>query len=129
MFVKQLMVFPQVPVSVGSHFIAPKFGSSRRYAAHAAIEMSMPKASMNENNGGIFGQYYVGTTRQSVGILPETEAFFMKKGTDGPFYECVFVTDSRHQDTALAGGQVVWHFENLRVYADYNSILVGLDRR
>ena len=91
-----------VAAAVFRDFAFPEFDVRSGKAAFAAV-MAMPKASVDEDGGGVLGEHDVGLSGKVFAMESEAEAQAMEKFAEANFRFGVLGADFGHDFAALGG--------------------------
>ena len=110
--VAQLDAFFDVALFVAFYFLFPEWGVALGQHEVFAALVTVPKATVNEDDSLIFAQYYVGGTWQAFDIYAVAVAMGMEVTAHNQFWFGVLALDARHALVPLLCGHSVCHDTN-----------------
>ena len=99
--VAQLDAFLDIALFVASYFLFPEWGVALGHYKVTAAFVPMPETAVDEDDGAVFAQHYVGGAGQALDIYAVAVAMGMQVTTHQHLGLGVLALDARHAPVSL----------------------------
>ena len=110
--VAQLDAFFDVALFVAFYFLLPELAIALGHYKVFAAFVTVPETAVDEDDGAVFAQYYVGGAGQALDIYAVAVAVGMQIATHNQLGLGVLALDARHAPVPLLCGHSVCHDTN-----------------
>ena len=94
--VAQLDAFLDIALFVALYFLFPEWGVALGHYKVLAAFVPVPEAAVNEDDGAVLAQHYVGGAGQALDVYAVAVAMGVQVTSHNQFWFCVLALDARH---------------------------------
>ena len=122
--VAQLDAFFYVALFVAFYLLFPEWGVALGHYKVLASFVAVPEAAVDEDDGAVLAQHYVGGAGQAFDVYPVAVAVCVQITAHNHFGLCVLALDARHALVPLFYGHSVCH--GAKILFSSNIVLLFL---
>ena len=105
----QLYALFNVPMAVSFYFVFPEWSVAFGHYEISAFFVSVPEATVDEDDGAVFAQHYVGGTGQTLYVYAKAVAPCVQIAPYQQFGFCILAAYARHTIVSLFFRHSVCH--------------------